>query len=279
MVAVARAEVVAQDEKAADQFRAYLEGLQYEVLVTREVSSDPAPGADVVLYHVTPEAALAERRARPRPRRAGAALPRFWLDVVQFLRERLPGVPLLVAVPDGQNVADKALDAGATDVIDDTVTAKVFGRRMEMLQAYSRASAPRREVPMQPVARDPGRPQTGVLRVPLPTLRNPGSGRIDARRVAEYLGVSLKQLSAAIALPYAGVHKTPDGPRVQLAIGPIARALELADAALGSAQAVRMWLNQPLYELENESPLAVLLAGEAGALVTLLENAGAGIPG
>jgi hypothetical protein len=125
---VALAEVVAQDRKAADQFRDYLEGLQYEVQVTDKASPDPAPDLKVVVYHVSPNAALAERRARPRPRAAGASAPHFWLEVVQFLRERRPDVPLLVAVPDVQNVADKALDAGATDVTGNTVTAKVFGR-------------------------------------------------------------------------------------------------------------------------------------------------------
>jgi uncharacterized protein (DUF2384 family) len=92
-------------------------------------------------------------------------------------------------------------------------------------------------------------------------------------------GVSLKQLSAGMELSYAGVHKTPDGARVQAAIAPIARVLELTDAAFGSAEAVRMWLNRPLYELEDESPLAVMLAGEPGAVATLLENASAGITG
>ena len=49
--------------------------------------------------------------------------------------------------------------------------------------------------------------------------------------------------------------------------------------AFGAPEAVRMWLNRPLYELESDSPLAVMLAGEAGAVETLLANARSGIPG
>jgi hypothetical protein len=118
-----------------------------------------------------------------------------------------------------------------------------------------------------------------VLSVPLPDLRNEGSGRIDARRVADYLGISLRQLSGALGLPYARVHKTPDAAGLQVLIAPVVRILELADAAFGSREAIVMWLNRPLYELENDTPLSVMLAGEPGAVETLLLNARSGIPG
>ena len=68
-------------------------------------------------------------------------------------------------------------------------------------------------------------------------------------------------------------------PRGQEPLTPVARVLELAAAALGSREAVRMWLNRRLRELDDESPLQVILAGEAAAVETLLHNARAGIPG
>lgn len=279
-----RAEVVAEDEKVGEQFRGYLQDLNYDVEVRQEVGPTVRLGVDIIVYHVSPDAARAERRSKARPDvTTSGDSPWYWLDAVHHLSECAPETTILVAVPAGDDAADKALDSGATDVIDDTVTPKIFRRRLEMLEAYSQASSHRTPSPVQsPEARaeaHPWRSGRGVLDVPLPELRNGKSGRIDAGRVADYLRISLRQLADAMQLPYGRVHKTPDASRLQEAIAPIARVLELADAAFGNREAVRMWLNRPLYELENDSPLSVILAGEAGAVETLLENARAGIPG
>ncbi|MBW3572382.1 MAG: DUF2384 domain-containing protein [Gemmatimonadetes bacterium] len=282
--ATRRAEVVTADERFGEQFREYLEDLDYDVQVRRQVGPTVLLGVDIIVYHVSPDAARAERRSRARPQSSAVAgAPRYWLDAVHQLSERAPETPILVAVPAGGDEADKALDSGATDVIDSTVTPKIFRRRIQMLEAYANASSPRTPSAGSPAALRKGtyarRSGPGVLNVPLPELRNGRSGRIDARLVADYLGVSLRQLADAMQLPYGRVHKTPDAARLQDAIAPIARILELADAAFGTREAVLMWLNRPLHELENDSPLSVMLAGEAGAVETLLENARAGIPG
>jgi hypothetical protein len=276
-----RAEVVTQDEGFGEQFRGYLEGLDYDVEVSREVGPALRLNLDIIIYHVSPDAARVERRSKARAQvgpREGP--PRYWLDAVHELSERAPETPLLVAVPAGGDAADKALDSGATDVIDDTVTPKIFRRRVQMLEAFARMS-PRGKRPRTPRAVTPAkkRPGAGVLRVPLPDVRNERSGRIDARRAADYLGISLRQLTGALQIPYARVHKTPDAVGLQPLIAPMIRVLELADAAFGNREAVLMWMNRPLHELENDSPLAVMLAGEAGAVETLLENVRSGIPG
>ncbi|HEU0013852.1 MAG TPA: hypothetical protein VFQ45_09215 [Longimicrobium sp.] len=263
--AVKRAEVVAEDEEVGEQLRAYLEDLDYDVEVKREVETSVRVKVDIIVYHVSPDAARVERRSKARPQTPGKDPPRFWLDAVHTLSACAPDTPILVAVPAGEDAADKALDSGATDVIEATATPKVFRRRVELLEALSHAAAPAAG--------------GALLSVPLPELRDEISGRIDARRVAGYLQVPLRQLCGALRLPYGRVHKTPDAAGLQRAFAPLVRVLELADTALGSREAVRMWLNRPLYELENDSPLAVVLAGEAGAVQTLLENARIGVPG
>lgn len=283
-VASKRAEVVAQDDKVAEQFRGYLQELDYEVEVRRQVGATIHLGADIIVYHVSPDAANAERRSKARPRRrVGDDAPRFWLDAVHQLAEQSPDTLLLVAIPAGHDAADKALDSGATDVIEDTVSAKLFRRRLEMLELYAEVVARRaraaRPASSVPRAARSGGSSHGVLDVPLPGLRNEQTGRIDARRVADYLGVPLRQLADAMQLPYARVHKTPDATSLQEPVAPIVRVLELADAAFGNRESVLMWMNRPLYELENDSPLAVILAGEGGAVETLLQNARGGIPG
>jgi hypothetical protein len=278
-IATKRAEIVAEDQQIAARFRSYLEGLEYSVRVKTAVEPTDTFDVDIVVYHVSPDAAKAERRSAVR---RGVKLfqkpTRFWLEVVQFLSEHAPAVPILVSVPAGGDAADKALDSGATDVIEETVTPKVFRRRVEMIEALQHGS-----MSVLPVSRPRAQLRTlvgrGILNVPLPELRSAESGRIDSRRVAEYLDVPLRRLADAIQVKYPSLHKTPDGLRVQERLGAIVRILELADLALGSKERVRIWLNRPLHELEDESPLATILAGESGAVETLLENARLGIPG
>jgi uncharacterized protein (DUF2384 family) len=271
-----RAEVVAENETTGQELRGVLEGLNYSVglkgQVEPEADQDRFARADVIIYDVSSAAARAERRRVVRPeavRRTGTL--QFWLEALHHLSVSAPLVPILVTLPAGVEAADAALASGATDVLQGGFTRNLIRRRLEMLEAFSRTSSlagrPRRAA---------GR---GALALPLPALRSSASGRIDAQKVAEYLGVPLRQLAAAIGLPYAGVHKTPDAVRIQQPLAPFARILELAEGAFGAPEPVRMWLNRPLYELENDSPLAVMLAGEAGAVETLLANARAGIPG
>lgn len=271
-----RAEVVAEDESAARELRGVLEGLNYTVGFREQVEPEADGGrfaqADVIIYYVSTAAARAERRrvVRPPPVRRKGRM-RFWLEALHHLSVTAPRVPILVTLPAGVEAADAALASGATDVLQGSFTSNLIRRRLEMLEAYSRVSP------------GPARPRrgagSGALALPLPAVRSSASGRIDAQKVADYLGVPLRQLAAAIGLPYAGVHKTPDAARIQRPLAPFARILELAEEAFETPEAVRMWLNRPLYELENDSPLAVMLAGEAGAVETLLANARAGIPG
>ena len=66
-----------------------------------------------------------------------------------------------------------------------------------------------------------------TLAVPLIDLHNPVSGRSDASRVVEFLGVSLPRVAAAVDATYAAVHKTPDASSLQKGLGPIIRSLAL----------------------------------------------------
>lgn len=274
--ATRRAEVVAEDEAVAERFRDWLEGLRYSVEVVSTVQPDRSFDCDVVVYDVSLRAARAERRSVARdPVRLPLRGPQFWLDAVRAITQRAPAVPLLVTGPAGEGVADKALDSGATDVIEGVVTAKLLRRRLEMLHAFTRLYQARR-----PGARRGGtlaRPPA-LLEVPLAELRNPRSGRIDAERVAKLLGIPLRRLATAMELNYTALHKTPDSPRAQPWLQPVVRILEQLDAVFGSRERARIWLHRPLRELEDESPLQVILAGEAGAVETLLHNARAGLP-
>jgi hypothetical protein len=118
----------------------------------------------------------------------------------------------------------------------------------------------------------------GVLGSYSGTVHNPQSGRIDAKRVASFLGIPLRRLTEALGLAYGTVHKTPDAPSIQAALRPLAQIVELLNELSSGPQDIKVWLNRPLPELEGDSPLATILAGEAEAVETLLWNAREGIP-
>jgi len=117
------------------------------------------------------------------------------------------------------------------------------------------------------------------IRVWLPELHHPPSGRIDATKIAEYLDVPLKQLAPALGATYQAVHKTPDSPPLQAGLLPIKRSLELLRGAFGDDATVRAWLNSAHPALGDRTPLSLLLEeGGGDAVRTLLENALEGLP-
>ena len=124
----------------------------------------------------------------------------------------------------------------------------------------------------------PTRTAATLLAVPLTELHNPMSGRIDAGKVADFLGVTLPQVAAAVGASYAAVHKTPDASSLQKGLGPIKRSLALLSRVTRNKRDARAWLNSPHPDLGEKTPLEVMLSGHADAVVTLLENAIAGLP-
>lgn len=117
-----------------------------------------------------------------------------------------------------------------------------------------------------------------TLAIPLAELHNQASGRIDAGRIAAFLDIPLPKVAAALGASYAAVHKTPDAPSLQAALGPIQRSLILIDRGTRNRREARIWLNSPHPDLGEKTPLEVILSGRADAVVALLENAIAGLP-
>jgi uncharacterized protein (DUF2384 family) len=116
------------------------------------------------------------------------------------------------------------------------------------------------------------------LTVTLPELHDPRSGRIDASRVADFLSVPLSQVAAALDASYPAVHKTPDAVSLQRRLAPWKRAIELVSHVTRDRREALVWLNSPHPDLGLETPLQVLLAGHVEAVVTLVDNALAGLP-
>jgi DNA-binding NarL/FixJ family response regulator len=118
----------------------------------------------------------------------------------------------------------------------------------------------------------------GPLALTLPELHDRKTGRIDAALVATYLGVPLKELAGALGMNYTTVHKTPASESAQVALRRLKRTLELLTDTLKDEARIRAWLHTPRPELENASPLETILAGDGGAVLSMLEGSLLGVP-
>lgn len=108
-------------------------------------------------------------------------------------------------------------------------------------------------------------------------LYDDSSHRLNARKVADFFGLTLRQFAGLLrALPQS-VHKTPDAVRLQERLSVferIARGLALVD----NEKSFRRWLNAPNRELGNQSPLEVIKSGKAEVVASLVEDALLGQP-
>ena len=115
-------------------------------------------------------------------------------------------------------------------------------------------------------------------KVILPELHDEKSGRIDAVKVAEFMGVALKPLAEGLGLNYKAVHRNPSAASFQEALRPVKRSLELLQEFFGPAEAIRIWLNTPHPDLDGTTALETILEGKAFAVALILENAWNGVP-
>jgi len=109
-------------------------------------------------------------------------------------------------------------------------------------------------------------------------LNDPTTGRLDARRMANYLSVPLSSLAEATGKTDAAVHKTPAATSLQKALAPIARSLAILSRLFRSRERVLAWLNSPHPDLGSRTPLSLILTGKATALTEMLEAVLAGQP-
>ena len=114
----------------------------------------------------------------------------------------------------------------------------------------------------------------------MPELHSPESGRLDAVRMAEWFGISVKKFAGLLDRAYATVHKTPDAVSLQEKLIVFLRIASALSRLAGSRNGARVWLNTPNPDLEeNQTPLATMEMGEAEIIAELLEDALVGQPG
>src|ERR1700676_1214493 len=109
-------------------------------------------------------------------------------------------------------------------------------------------------------------------------LFNENSGRLDIRPVAEIYDLSISELARMINVEAKTAHKTPDSVPIHKALIPfeeIARALGLMR---GSVSDFRRWLNASNAELNYQTPLQMIRAGQIQELAGIVRSALLGQP-
>jgi hypothetical protein len=118
----------------------------------------------------------------------------------------------------------------------------------------------------------------GGPHVALPQLHDKRTGRVDAQKLADYLGVPLKRLADGLHFNYKGAHRNPAAEAIQPALKPVKRSLEILEDFFHKAETVRAWLNTSHPDLDGHTALEMILANNANAVLRILENAAAGVP-
>jgi len=116
------------------------------------------------------------------------------------------------------------------------------------------------------------------LIIVLPELHDKASGRINAQKVADFMGVPLKRLAEALDMNYKAVHRNPSAESFQPALQPVKRILQLLYEFFPKPESIRIWINTPHPELNGQTALEAILAKKSKAVLIILENAAAGIP-
>lgn len=198
---------------------------------------------------------------------------RSGLEILEAVRKKSPPVPVLVltaSVP-GESLR-RVLEFGHCDYVRKPFEIFELKHRVQsLLQAHARVE---RENPSH---RASPAPQPAIQPL-LPELHDDESGRIDAQKVAVYLGIPLKELARALGKKYAAAYKTPDAPSIQEGLRPIKRSLEILSQFLEERSTILAWLNSQHPDLGMRTPIDLIIEGRAEAVETLLENALAGVP-
>ena len=110
-------------------------------------------------------------------------------------------------------------------------------------------------------------------------LRNPGSGRLDVKRIAEFYGEPLNKFATALGVSPSAVSQTPDSKKYQNFLGYFEKVARIVPL-LENKSSFSTWVKSPNKELKGAAPLELLWGGPAKArkLVDVVEDVLVGQP-
>jgi len=189
-------------------------------------------------------------------------------ELLRTIREQSPNVPVILLT--GKDASPEAL----YDLTQFGFTATAFQTdpfKPEELIRYIQDAVLRRRSEAPSII-------ASVTAHVLPELHDPDTGRLDAKRIADYLSVPLSTLAEAIGKNIAAVHKSPSAPALQENLAAIARILGILVPLLRTRERVLAWLNSPHPDIGGRIPMSFILDGKGVAVAELLEAALAGQP-
>jgi DNA-binding protein HU-beta len=103
-------------------------------------------------------------------------------------------------------------------------------------------------------------------------LHDPDTGRVDAVRVARYLNENLVFVATALGRNYSTVVKTPAAVPMQERLRDFKRIIEVLEHVLGSAESMRIWMNTPHPDLDDETPRDVIQSGNVTVVRKMIDS-------
>ncbi|HEY9773158.1 MAG TPA: response regulator [Planktothrix sp.] len=103
-------------------------------------------------------------------------------------------------------------------------------------------------------------------------------GRIDAKKVGEMFGISIPVIARIIGSGEPALYKTPDARSVQSKLIYFERAAWGLLKLTGSVRGLRIWLNAPNPELDNDIPIEYIKEGHVEEVAAMVEDALLGHP-
>jgi hypothetical protein len=108
---------------------------------------------------------------------------------------------------------------------------------------------------------------------------DPATGRYDALRVGQSLGLSAPEMARVLSWTPRGIRKNPTSPRLQDPLTQLMAAVTLLRELLdGSMPYVRVWLRAPHPALGGRTPLSYLLDGQIAPVADLARAIASGQP-
>jgi hypothetical protein len=94
--------------------------------------------------------------------------------------------------------------------------------------------------------------------ITLGQVHDPETSRLDAKRVAELFGVTLKKLSTWAGVGYETLKKSPTSPSVQRSLQQLVHSWEILRTVFPDEATIKNWLHHPIRRLRGQTPLWLL---------------------
>jgi hypothetical protein len=199
---------------------------------------------------------------------------------VRALRKRSPTTPIIVLLDERSSAAIRSARLSGAAGFLGAATAEnpeaIAWRVSQSLHVYAVNSRALGRGAPEPQASLTDHERTSPVAVEDGTLvgaelRDPESGRLDATRMAQWLGVPVRRLAGVAGVSQQALSARPDSKRAQAGLAAVARVMATLDA-VRPPQQQRIWLRAPNPRLNGSPPIDLLLNGSAKEVEAALRS-------